>query len=147
MNDAVVLRHIADLQAARLTPDGVAPEFLAEAIWVRSLLGTSPTDDEVRVYLSRCRRLGVPISGREEHQAAIHPAEQYRCPDGTVFELVRVRRGDYRLLVVGTEALVCLARTRTSAHARAQREQPGGVWSASLSLAQRVCVRDQWGIS
>src|SRR5690606_5066648 len=52
--DSRLARARADEQAERLAPRGVAPQFLAEAIWHRTLaIGSPPTDAEVVEYLAR----------------------------------------------------------------------------------------------
>lgn len=144
--DARIARDEADAQAKRLAPRGLAPDFLAEAIWHRTLVeGSAPSDDQVIEYLSRCASDGLPVSGRQEHERAIHPIESYRV-DGVVIEVVRQARGKYVASVVGTRALVGRARTRSIIHRVVEKAHPGGTWSASLSTRDCATIRARWEI-
>lgn len=139
------LRGRADEQAARLAPRGVAPEFLAESIWHRSLVGPPPSDEEVVEYLARCASDHVPVSGRQEHQPAIQPIERYRVGE-IVIEVRRAGRGSYHAAVVGTREHVCGGRTRTIVHREVERRHPGGTWSAQLAQRDAAEVRRRWGL-
>jgi hypothetical protein len=146
MSNALTMQHAAREQADRLAPRGVAPEFLAEAIWHRTLAqGSMPTDAEVAEYLARCASDHTPVSGRQEHERAIQPRETYRGAD-TVINVRRKGRGQYEAYVVGTFALVGHGRTRSIIHRVVETAHPGGEWSASLSTSDLAAIRQRWGI-
>jgi hypothetical protein len=156
MVDAFKARACADAQAARLAPMDIAPMFLAEAIWHRTLCDDSfPTDDEVIDYLARCAADHVPVSGRQEHESAIHPVETYRV--GTHFEkpadlAIEVRRSrgagrrQYVATIVGPRTYVASHRTLTGIHREVERLHPGGTWSCSLSTRDSAAIRERWGL-
>lgn len=136
----------ADVQASRLAPRGISPEFLREAIWHRSLAeGEPPSDDEVIEYLARCAGDRVPVSGRQEYQRSIQPVETYRA-NGLAIEVRRQGRGQYVATVVSTRALLGRGRTRSIIHRVVEEAHPGGTWSASLSTRDCATIRARWGI-
>lgn len=148
MIDSLQARQAADAQALRLAPHVVAPDFLAEAIWHRTLAeGSAPSDAEVLDYLARCAADRVPISGRQEHEPAIHPVETYRV-GGLAIEVRRSRgagRRQYVATVVGPRTYVAGHRTLAGIHRAVERLHPGGTWSCSLSTRDLSRIRERWG--
>lgn len=164
MVDARHARELADAQAHRLAPRGLAPEFLAEAIWHRTLaVGQPPDDAEVVEYLARCAADRVPVSGRQEHEQAIHPVERYEAP-GVVIELEQQGRGRwiawYRVRdgrLTSTRERECLRtdgevstvpryhRTVSRIRRAVDERHPGGAWSYVLATRDRAEILRRWG--
>jgi len=143
--DSRLARARADEQAERLAPRGVAPQFLAEAIWHRTLaIGSPPTDAEVVEYLARCAADHVPISGRQEHEPSIQPIERYRAPDGTVVVVERRARNSYAAVVVGDRERAIFGRSRARIHRDVEERWPGGTWSYTLAQRDRAEILRRW---
>lgn len=151
--NALKARAQADGQAKRLAPKGVAPEFVAEAVWHATLAcGVSPTDAEVTAYILRCQTSGVPISGREEHETPIQPLEAYRV-DGQTVRIERVHKPQksrgrnrpiYMASLTGSNESIQVGKTRREAHAQVEAKWPGGVWSSQLAARDRLEILKRW---
>ncbi len=149
--NALMARRAAEVQARRLAPRGLAPDFLAEAIWHRTLaVGTPPTDAEVAAYLARCHSERRPVSGRQEHLPAVHPTERYRT-DSVVVAVERTGRRRYvARIVIGprirSDGYAFNGRTRASIHRRAEETWPGGTWTATLAQRDAAEVLRRWDL-
>lgn len=154
--DALEAWQAADSQATRLAPAGIAPQFLAEAIWLRTLAVGRPTDAEVDEYVARCAADHRPISGRAEDELGIQPIEWY-VRGRTVIEARRRGRGEYVAIetaseiygdgqITGTRKEIATAGSRAKLHRRVEEICPGGTWSSHLLSSEVATIRKAWGL-
>ena len=158
--DALAAQRGAEEIAQRLAPDGLAPEFLREAVWLRWLVGRGPPSDaEVIEYVARCVSDHVPVSGRQEHEPPPTVTELYRTREGEVIEIVepkarggggRERGGRRRVAVWRTTGAplqpLCRATTRSLIHRELERRHPGGTWLVDIATRDLYRVRERWGL-
>lgn len=154
--DALEAWQAAELQARRLAPEHVAPQFLAEAIWLRTIAVGAPTDAEVVDYVARCAADHRPVSGRPELEPGIAPVEIYEHPDLEQCIVVRGGRSDYRAQIViaahartGRTDVVTWhgAKSRAKAHRKVEALYPGGRWSSRLLSSEVERIRERWGLA
>lgn len=147
--NALMARRAAEVQARRLAPRGLAPDFLAEAIWHRTLaVGTPPTDAEVAAYLARCHSERRPVSGRQEHLPAVHPTERYRAGDVSIAVERTGRRKYAARIVIGprtrSDGYMFSSRTRAGIHRHVEEAWPGGTWTAILAQRDAARILRRW---
>ena len=153
--DALEAWTLAEWQARPLAPEGCAPQFLAEAIWLRTLAVGPPTDAEVVDYLARCAADHRPVSGRAEHEPGISPLEVYTV-GRPVVEVRRRGRSEYAaVLVVMSETGdtarrdLCTAKSRAKIHRKVEAVHPAerGVWRSRLLSSEVAEIRRAWGLA